>query len=731
MKQFYLDGKKIRISKRIFFDDLTVDILKEEAGEFEFKYTYVGDDETKNAYVALIPCGFDIEAYEQFMYIWTFTFNDLTVIGYTWEEFNVLLNMIKEALSLGREVKHIKHRDGTKEDKLLANKILPVYIHNLRYEYSFMKHEVSFNKPSFMDSSERNPMYLIANQSILIIDSAKVFPMKLEAVAKAYCVTQKTHDLDYTVPRNIIDAKRLSDKELNYCCCDTRILAELMRYYFENHFCVYDRLALTQNQMVKAVIKHRFNEVKDKDLVNKIKSMYITQDQYLFIRDEGFRGGYCASSKGENDKNEKVGYVDLTSAYLRSILHNDFPISGYEQAEEEGEELKELIGYYCERFCCQMSIIFKSLKAKGNKLIKLESKDNVSPLLPGNKVPVTRAEKTQARKSIITNDSGRITYAECILVSLTEIDWELYNKVYEWEDFEILSLIYANKGPLPDYIKEAAIELYEKKAKLKKAGKTHSPEYFSAKTLVSNIFGAMVQRYDKYLFELTSEQFKGKTMDKILKPQWGVYVTAHVRKILIDIILEIGKEYWLYTDTDSVYFILNEHTRLVIARHNAKMKLKNALLCQKYNLDFRIFDDLGCFDDEHSNDLTIYHFKTIGSKAYIYYYTDKDHPNGDYKLVLAGIPEEDFWKSYYAQYKELKEEYVFAFFKNTANITFHRKKVQYVDEPTEMIINGVKCVSKSGCKIVEETINGKLTTVQEITAIEEAFNEMEDSDRLI
>ena len=65
---------------------------------------------------------------------------------------------------------------------------------------------------------------------------------------------------------------------------------------------------------------------------------------------------------------------------------------------------------------------------------------------------------------------------------------------------------------------------------------------------------------------------------------------------------------------------------------------------------------------EEKKHLRITHFKTTGSKSYIYYYTDDDHPDGAFKLVLAGIPEDDFWYSYDKTHKTRDVKSVFKYF---------------------------------------------------------------------
>lgn len=747
MKKIYLRGERYRMKNRVTIDKVTEDVIKKEVGDFNFKCTnlkYDEKDATYNkAYLALIPAGFDIETYEQFMYIWTFTLRDLTIIGYTWDDFRKLLSILKKALNLFRDIDITHHRDGTTSTNVHAIKALPIFIHYLEFEYAFLRSEINISeKPFYLDKSEHDPLYVLSDESFVFIDSYKVFPMKLEDVAKTYCITQKSHDLDYDKPRNYEDAKHLTEKELDYCVKDTQILSELMQYTFKNYFLKYGKMPMTQNQIIKSIIKKEYRDIYDamtkeeqKEYIQKIKQTFLDQYQYEFMRIDGFRGAYCASSFNESSKGEIVIGADITSDYCSIILHKKFPMGEYEPAT--WPDLNEVLDYYCEEFCCQLRIRFINLRCKSNnKLVKLETRSKVATFLPNGDVPYTRQEQEKARLSVETNSSGRIARAANIVCSITEVDFELYKKVYEWDSLEVLEIQYTLADYLPDYVRNSAIKLYEEKSKLKKAGKTKSPEYKAAKRLVSNVYGAMVQRIDEYLFNSSAERWKAKCLNNILRPQWGVYVTAYARSILVNIILAVGEDCWLYSDTDSIYFIATEKSKKVIDLYNMKQKAENAIMCKELGLDYKLFDDLGCFDDESSKNKVIHHFKTIGVKSYLYYYTDNEHPDGAFELVLSGIPEEFFWKAYYKKYpkalnKEDEVERIFKFFNKNTEIEYTRTLMDFDVDNTDKIINGIKCHCNSGVKLVKDTIIGKLRDTQEIIAIENAFSEQEEATRLV
>ena len=243
---------------------------------------------------------------------------------------------------------------------------------------------------------------------------------------------------------------------------------------------------------------------------------------------------------------------------------------------------------------------------------------------------------------------------------------------------------------------------------MKKAG-IKGPKYESAKTLVSNIFGCIVKKLQDDLIKSPEAKWWADQLDNIIKPQWGVYVTDHARKVLIDLIVKLG-DAWLYSDTDSLFFVKTAATEKLLEEYNFSQKAKNAAMCQRYNLDFNLFDDLGCFDSDSKH---IIHFKTLGPKAYIYMTADEE-----FKFVMSGISEKYFWEAYDKVYDERTEEHVFEFFESDTQIVYKRKKLVYVDEETTEVINDMTMTSKSGAIVKEETIIGSLRDINTKIALE-------------
>ena len=101
-----------------------------------------------------IPCSFDIEtssfkAYDDkgqeikcaTMYIWQFGLNGSVIFGRTWDEFFELLGILQQSLDLSEE----KH--------------LVIYVHNLGYEFQWIKQWIHWDKVFAI--KQRRPVYAI------------------------------------------------------------------------------------------------------------------------------------------------------------------------------------------------------------------------------------------------------------------------------------------------------------------------------------------------------------------------------------------------------------------------------------------------------------------------------------------------------------------------------------------------------------------------------------------
>lgn len=190
-----------------------------------------------------VPASFDIEVssfYEgeeapenkrAIMYIWQFGIGDLVTYGRTWEEFETFLISLQAVLDLN------------------ADNRLVVYVHNLPYEWQFIRKRFVWASVFILD--ERKPVKARMG-GIEFRDSLKLSGGKsLANVAKdlqKHKIEKKVGDLDYNLIRTPFTP--LTEKELGYCEYDIRVLNAYIEEKIEQDGSV-DLIPLTNTGYVR------------------------------------------------------------------------------------------------------------------------------------------------------------------------------------------------------------------------------------------------------------------------------------------------------------------------------------------------------------------------------------------------------------------------------------------------------------------------------------------------
>lgn len=225
-----------------------------------------------------------------------------------------------------------------------------------------------------------------------------------------------------------------------------------------------------------------------------------------------------------------------------------------------------------------------------------------------------------------TNDNGRLLNAECLEMTITDVDYLIIKNEYRWKRFEVLEIQAAKYGYLPDSIIDINCEYYRRKTELKGV-EGQEIFYMKSKNKLNSVYGMTAQDPVKQdiLFmrdENGLQDFIEQREDpeKILEDrhgkaflayQWGVWVTAWARYRLEQGLLLAG-DGGIYCDTDSVKYF-------------------GEIDWRKYNAD-RVRDskESGAFANDPEGE-THYmgvfesegeyaEFRTLGAKKYAYRY---------------------------------------------------------------------------------------------------------------
>lgn len=169
-----------------------------------------------------IPAGFDIETSSFYfknqkcaiMYEWTFGINNYITYGRTWDQFKILLDAVSQILQTS-----------------ISNRLI-VYVHNLPYEFQFMRQHFSWTKVFLLD--DRKPVYAITDKGIEFRCSLKLSGKSLANTAKdlnKYPVEKMVGDLDYSKIRH--STTPLTSVELKYCEHDVRVILNYIQEKIE------------------------------------------------------------------------------------------------------------------------------------------------------------------------------------------------------------------------------------------------------------------------------------------------------------------------------------------------------------------------------------------------------------------------------------------------------------------------------------------------------------------
>lgn len=570
---------------------------------------------SKKRAFTLNQCGFDIETTNiiqrnengdiqnaiAVMYHWQFCINNTVILGRTWDELE------KFFIWLNNQVKHT----------------IIIWVANLGFEMSFLMSH--FNIKKCFAKTAWKPMYFRILKHIEFHDCLQVTGGNLEYLAKNYCSAgnQKlTGDLDFTKSRHCFTP--MTEHEIAYCINDVTILSEFAGYIFKK----FRNIPLTKTGILRAEVREKFEQLPE-DCQEYIKSMIPEQSEYIDDMKFLFQGGFThANFLSVNLKTENVAGLDITSSYPAVMLQEYFPMSIFRpiELETDGHEITDT---HLKTHCVKFTAIFTGVRAKHCHTILSEHKLK----------PLTVEYDDGTHVTFPVNpvfDNGRLLQADGICVKMTEIDYEIFSKFYTWKSCEIHDSKIAERAPLPDYLTDLIKHYYVMKSELKQSGKQKTLEYILSKQAVNSFYGMTVTKimiknliFDdagkKFALQENSKPWYKITEKECLNPYWGVWVTAHARKRLLDMIYAItinsdGFSDAIYSDTDSIYLKNYEKHKSIIDKFNAEISERNKPLGKH-------FETLGTFEYDGAYD----NFKTLGSKRYM---TEK---NGEIHATIAGV----------------------------------------------------------------------------------------------
>lgn len=574
-----------------------------EAG-LDFETTSIGTDADKFA----------------FMYVWMLGigFENKVIYGRTWGELIDLINSIIELLELSDEYR------------------LVMYIHNMGYEFQFMRHYFEWSEVFAI--AERKPIRALLNGGIELRDSYILSGFSLANTAKnltKYKVDKLTGDLDYSLIRHY--KTPLTPEEMGYCENDIKVILAYIKEERENYKNI-SKIPMTNTGRVRKYVRdacYQSNKSHRKSSQGKYRRyrnimLDLTLDMKTYkTSKDAFMGGFTHASNRHVGKVIKgVDSIDLTSSYPSVMVAEYFPMS---RAKKLTFETMEHYRKLCVDYCLIMTV---KLEGVTNKL--------------GYESYLSESRCDSVKGATI--DNGRIFAADEVTATITDVDFEIVERVYQWEKMSVTSVIGFRKGRLPKAIVQSILNLYEKKTTLKDVA-GYETEYLLSKGMLNSIYGMSVTdvlqnnvEYEDGWRELPVDVAEtiddyNKSKNRFLYYPWGVWVTAYARRNLWTAIIATGGDY-IYSDTDSVKMINYAEHKPYIERYNAKITQTLEQACHDHGIDSAMLapennkgeaKPLGIW--EHEGHFS--HFKTLGAKRYMY------RENERFSLVVAGLSKQN------------------------------------------------------------------------------------------
>lgn len=621
----------------------------------------------KKEYFYSVPCAFDIETTSTmldgekfaFMYIWMLGIDGHCIIGRTWNELEWCIDKISNYLGLSNNV------------------FLPIYVHNLSYEFQFIKDRFTWSKVFALDTRKVN--YCRTDSGIEFRCSYQLSGYNLASIGNnlhKYKVKKMVGDLDYSKVRT--KETNLSKEELQYCINDVLVVMAYVQECIEEENGIQN-IPRTKTGYVRRYVKREClgtSKHRNEKYRKFIHAMSLEPDEYIQLR-RAFQGGFThASALHAFTTLKDVDSYDFTSSYPAVMISEKFPMSKSElidiQSKEEFEKNLKL-------YCCLFDATFVNIRAR--ELFE----DYIS-----------RSHCRNIKGEILNN--GRVVEAETLTTTITEQDFMIIKRMYKWDDLIISNFRRYKRGYLPKEFVNAILTLYEDKTQLKDVeGK--EVEYMKAKANLNSLYGMTVTdivRDDIYYdnHEWISEQPDleraikkyNNSRSRFMFYPWGVWVTAYARVNLWTGIVSVKNDY-VYSDTDSLKMLNGKEHLEYIESYNKMIesKIKKAMEHHGFPINRTrpktidgVEKPIGVWDYEGHYKK----FKTLGAKRYLWL----DSKNR-MQMTVAGLSKKIGLK--FLQFADSRKDSIFDNFNMDLYIPkgWTGKMIHtYIDEPMEGVI---------------------------------------------
>lgn len=548
------------------------------------------------------------------LYLWCFNLSGATIYGRSLDTLDSFLYDLAGALQLYPPT-----------DPDTPHRVLPVYVHNLPFDFAFLGHRRAWKSVFSLDT--HSPLRALDCSGLEFRDSYALTGLSLDNLQpRSIPVKKLAGSLDYKKQRH--HKTLLTATEIAYAVADVQTLAGV----------IYDKLAdfgdnlatipLTRTGYVRRDVRKRCTASKTyRDI---IKGLTLTEEQYKKLK-QAFAGGFTHANALYNGITLKsVFSFDLTSSYTSVMCSEKFPMSRFKAVHPN--TFKDALKYIQDQNKCSLiELTLTNVKSK-------EEQDN----------PISASRCRDLVDAVENN--GRVYSAKSLTMTITDVDFAVIDDFYTFDEPIIKFMEVAYADYLPKEIIECVLYYYGKKTTLKNVP-GEEVQYSKFKEFVNAIYGMCVTDIirDDYIYtaagwDKTEADAAGQidkynsSKNRFLYYPWGVWVTAYSRRNLFTAIKELGDDY-VYSDTDSVKYLNHDKHKKYFEDYNKDITRKISSVCVHYGIDPAsaapknkqgTVCPLGVWDF----DGFYIRFMTLGAKRYLVEYAD-DPVNGKKAGTIA------------------------------------------------------------------------------------------------
>lgn len=508
-----------------------------------------------------------------------------------------------------------------------------IYFHNLPYDYVFFElflFEYFGTPVKQLNIRSHYPLFVNFGNGIQLRDSLILAQRSLEKWADDLDVEHKkaVGMWDYEKIRNQ-SGEDFTPEELEYIEHDTLAGVECIQATLDALGKKIYSAPYTSTGIPREEVRKRGKVNGARELFERIAPTY---EQYKKLV-ELFHGGYTHGNRHLIAEviEGLIQCFDFSSSYPFVILSSRFPMEKFKPFND-----------------CKLSDILHSKDhAFMFKLIL------VKPHLKNDFIPMPALQFSKCKTINALQDNGRILKADYVEFYTNEIDAQIIQDQYTWENDVCVEVEYSYKTYLPRWFTDYVFELYKLKCELKGGDPVL---YALAKARLNSLYGLTCQHSIKETIEedYSTGDFKSVTNDmtpdelekyereqyekylnnknNILPYFWGCWVTSYAMSNLFELgkcIKEDSKiSHWIYSDTDSIYSDSWDIKKVKVYNEKAKQKL----IDNGYGSIIIGRSEYWLGVAEHDGDYS--QFRVQGAKRYC----GRSVKDGMLHITVAGVP---------------------------------------------------------------------------------------------